>query len=288
MKFVPALTIFSLTAFPAFAIPLSLEWNSKDESLMTVSVSPFATFTWTNPDGSGVTLTGGLFGSSTVLKDKKEKGGRISASLPDLALLSDNDYGKNGEPAVLLAGPITSGSGAFEMRLEGFQEIADTTLSFSADLVGSPDFNAMALELYGQGDQLADGKSGVITYQTAWRSDDVLPLYDQGGALYATLAVGDFLLTSSGIMSAFDFSLGTNSGGGLAFAASFTSDESYAFVFDATLADPLAAGNARPTGVDGVTGEVTKEVSSIPLPAAMPALAGALLPLLAIGRRRRP
>jgi hypothetical protein len=264
--FVAIFSLLNITDInPATGAPIpgaKITWISKDKSLLEVNLGPFATFKWTNPSGSMIELTGGLFGASLKLSDEKVKGGGIEVFPGLLASALDPSYGTNGEPPISTTGQITSGNAQFTLDLKGFVGIDDITTTFTASLVSNGTDNPLNLSVFGQGDQLAFSPQGTLSYITKWSSSDVINLSNGD-----SLVIGDFYLDSVGDPSVFNYSI-TSTGD---LWSLFTIGEDYSFVYDLLL--PPTVSNLRFSLLGGT---VTKELRSVPEPTST-------LSLLAIG-----
>jgi hypothetical protein len=234
MKYLLSVVVFTLLSCGLLGQTVSggVNWNSHDESSLTVQVGPGSVFEYTNPDGTKIYLTGGTQGASLSLVDRKDKGGSIWIALGKQVSLLDwianamnPDYGMNGEPALLLEGLIKSGSGAFDMELVGFEGVENVTWTFTAVLVSDGNDNPLAASIYGQGDQLAFPTPGTLSYTTKWHSEDEL-LLSNGDVLIP----GDFYLNSYAEPSVFSYSVALPD-----IASTFTIGESYLFVYDLSL-----------------------------------------------------
>jgi hypothetical protein len=236
----------------------SITFESKDVSRGTITLGAGGEFIWVNPDGSMVMLRGP---GSMTYTDKKDKHLGMTITPSDIASLADADYGNSGEPPIALSGAITGGHGDFVLDFVGFPDIEDTTASFSATLIGSGSDNPIDALVFGQGDQLLPPKNGSITYTTRWRSTDIVTLMTRGTSTpFGTLAIGDFLLASTGLMDAFTTSVSVSPE--VSASLQFTSDERYLFVRDAML--PASGNNLRFT----LDSTVTKDVT-VPEPASL-------------------
>lgn len=281
MRYAAAM-LLALLVTSGSARAFTITWVSETESEATLELGPFASFSYTKPDGTSISFNGGLLGASWTFKDKKKQGGGLEIEIADLALLSDNSYGTSGEPAVVLPGTVVAAQAEFELALAGFTNVADQTLTFSAELLQVPTANGIQINAFGQGDQLADGKNGSVSFLTVWRSTDVLAVLDDAGATVFDMPIGDFALPATGLMSEFDFVLDLTQPFP-EFSANFIVDEEYMFLFDGEASDLFATDNIRNRGVSGA--QDVSVMSTVPLPASIALLPLGFLSLLRFRRR---
>ena len=233
------------------ALSILIQWDTKDTSFAGVRVGEGGIFEWESKKFGKLKLTGGKGGSSFIVSDDKTKKGKGKVSITDLTKLFDSLFGLLGEPPVAVSGQIESGEGNFTVGFSNFLEIDDISFDVTASLVSDGTDNPFNLNLFGQGDQLEAPKAGDISYVTKWSSTDTAELSNG-----YEFSMGDFLLSTVGTPSAFDYSLTPPN-----IESTFTINTQYQFVDDLSL---TASGDNLLGVLDGT---VTKELTGrIPEP----------------------
>jgi hypothetical protein len=220
-------------------------WISKDKSKATLTLRGGESIKLPKKGGGDSLVSCGGVLCTVELADCKDKKGKVT-------------YDNNLAGLQAMSGTIDEGFATFEITTTGNWVGLFASSSVTARLVDSTGFIA---NIGFPGDQIPQGAS--IDYSTRWFSDDVIGI---DADTLDEVVLGNFFLDSISPLSAFEYHVVDSSASQL--AASFTIGEQYRFS----------------TGLE-ITGDVTKEMITVPEPGSWLLLGLGLISLFGLSRK---
>lgn len=192
----------ALASFLGLDIGSEVEFLSDDDDRLTldnrkgtgVLLYPI----WVGPEQGGMVANIQVPPGGFVQKlSSKKKGGRWELT------------GIDGDPVGIFEGPISSGSGVFEITTEGIPELFNFSVIEISFIEG---FGRIGATLPGNQLEGPDGNDTFIEYTTSWCSFDPIGERIDNNGIAQPISLGCFNLDSSGRPSEFFYNLDVSTG----------------------------------------------------------------------------